>query len=107
MVPVIVITVPAHRISTSPMNAVVSVNVVCALEMVFPRRTLDRSFSNKSVPFFPKSDSAWSVFSVSSPLMDSMTCALKRELSFIKSSEEIVSIFTKKIEQKINEVWGE
>ena len=32
---------------------------------------------------------------------------IERELSFIKSSEEIVSIFTKKIEQKINEVWGE
>lgn len=32
---------------------------------------------------------------------------IERELSFIKPSEEIVSIFTKKIEQKINEVWGE
>ncbi len=32
---------------------------------------------------------------------------IERELSFIKPSEEIVSIFTKKIEQRINEVWGE
>lgn len=32
---------------------------------------------------------------------------IERELSFIKPSEEIISIFTKKIERKINEVWGE
>lgn len=32
---------------------------------------------------------------------------IERELSFIKPSEEIISIFTKKIERKINESWGE
>lgn len=32
---------------------------------------------------------------------------IERELAFITPSEEIISIFTKKIEQKINEVWGE
>lgn len=32
---------------------------------------------------------------------------IERELSFIKPSEEIISVFTRKIEQRINEVWGE
>lgn len=32
---------------------------------------------------------------------------IEKELSLIQPSEEIISIFTNKIEQKINEVWGE
>lgn len=32
---------------------------------------------------------------------------IERELSLIKPSEEIISVFTKKIEQRINDVWGE
>lgn len=74
----------------------------------FVGNQLNDAMSKAMYPSVNKSDlEKLNIICPSSEEQEEAVAQIERELSFIKPSEEIISIFTKKIERKINEVWGE
>lgn len=74
----------------------------------FVGNQLNDAMSKAMYPSVNKSDlENLNIVCPSKEEQDVAVAQIEKELSFVKPSEEIVSIFTEKIEQKINEVWGE
>lgn len=74
----------------------------------FVGKQLNDTMSKAMYPSVNKSDlENLNIICPSVEEQNEIVAQIEKELSFIKPSEEIISIFTKKIEDKINEIWGE